>query len=232
MGVARALRLAASHQSLRLTSSLPSSITTFTFSARMRWDTTTVTRRILEMGNAAWDDTLKFLCTADPWVIFRDEANTDAHLASYDPAANTWHWIACRIDTGATPTAKIWVAPDGGGVTSATGSPTGIASALVELHIVGETTGSQVDVSEVKMWLSALTDGEVLAERDYVVPQKAGVWAWYGMDSDTLATCLTDDSGNGHTLTAPTTPTVIAGAGTTWDAGATGNPVPMGFVVE
>lgn len=224
MGVARALRVAASSsQHPYLNSSLPANLNTFTFSARVRFNEITSTRTIFYSENSGATDKLTLVASGDPWVIWRDEAYTDAHLADYDPAANTWHWVACRIDTGASPTAKLWIAPDGGSITTATGSPTGLSTPIIFLFIAYNST-AQSDISEIKMWTSALTDGEVEAERDYVVPQKDGAWAWYGMDSDTLATCLADNSGNGHTLLVASNPTVITGAGTTWDVGGSASP--------
>lgn len=226
MGVARALRVAAgTAQQPETTIGLPNGVSALTFTCRYRVDdvTASVTLCYLETSGGAEKLTLGNLDTGyTSW--FRDEAYAGPRVSTQDPTNNVWHWAAVRFNDADSPKAKVWFAPDGGSIYTGTGDPGAISGQVTVLSLSNYHATRTHDLTEIKIWLSALTDGEVEAERSYVVPQKDGAWAWYGMDSDTLSTCFTDDSGNGHTLTATANPTVITGAGTTWDVGGSASP--------
>jgi hypothetical protein len=223
MGVARALRIAGgTAQQPKIVTGLPNGVSAFTFSCRSRTSDATALLTPFYLTTAAEAEVWRFgWGTSDYASWMRDEGSTGPHVTQ-TLTNDTWAWWAFRFDNGASPKVKVWFALDGGSVYTATGDAGSIAGQTTELWLAQYHASLTQDISEVKMWLSALTDGEVEAERSYVVPQKTGTWAWYGMDSDTLATCFTDDSGNGHTLEATVNPTVIAGAGTTWDAAEAG----------
>jgi|SRR5262252_2626306 len=133
-----------------------------------------------------------------------------------DVGASSWHFWAWVRESSQT---KLYL--DGGSTADATlNNQGGTPSSNNGLRIgAGNGTSSGMSIEAVKIWSATLTTTEIAAEMNRYDPVRStNVYAWWKF---LTATDLTDQSGNGHTLTATGTLATDTGPGGISTGGAT-----------
>ncbi|MDP9078892.1 MAG: DUF1735 and LamG domain-containing protein [Bacteroidota bacterium] len=111
-------------------------------------------------------------------------------------ATNTWYTVSCVFD-GSTCTMYI------NGVADGSFPATGITYNFNSLSLISPTQPLPGDISEVRLWSTALTPGQIQNGFCGVDPESAGLLGYWKFNEG-QGTAITDYSGHGYSFTSGT----------------------------
>lgn len=131
---------------------------------------------------------------------------------------DTWYDVAVVCNGLGVGNLTLYCGPTGGALSSATAdnSPSTWSVAGLYYGHEGASAWPNVKLDDFRVWASALTLAEIEVERARRVPTKMGMEWWLPTLGITSAAVVADYSGNGRSMTANGSPTMVDGAPVGW----------------
>jgi hypothetical protein len=175
---------------------------------------------VIYFFSAAFANTLTFRIIEATDYPFARVGGVNGATISSAISLDTWYDVAVVCNGLGTGNLTVYCGPTGGALNSATGDTSASTWSIAGLYYgnEGTTAWPNVRLDDFRVWTSALTLAEIEVERARRVPTKTPLEWWVPLLGTTSAAAVIDRSGNGRSLTANGSPTIVDGAPVGWGA--------------